>query len=137
VLVDGNDLLAVVAATSEAVERARRGGGPTLIEALTYRMGPHTTTDDAKRYRHDDDVADWHPRDPLERVRRYLAAEGQWDERWQAELEASASDMVEAAVAEAEALPALTESEIFDAMFETPTSALEAQRRLAMRDRGA
>ena len=72
VLVDGNDLLAMVAVTREAVARARGGAGPTLIEALTYRMGPHTTTDDAARYRPGDDVEEWRTRDPIDRVRRYL-----------------------------------------------------------------
>ena len=134
VLVDGNDLLAVVAATTEAVDRARRGDGPTLIEALTYRMGPHTTTDDARRYRHDDDVAEWHPRDPLERVRRYLEAAGKWGEEWQSELEEAASEAVEDAVATAEAMPAFSSDEIFDAMYETPTMALLEQQRLARRD---
>jgi len=134
VLVDGNDLLAVVAATTEAVDRARRGEGPTLIEALTYRMGPHTTTDDARRYRHDDDVAEWHPRDPLQRVRRYLEAAGEWTEEWQSELEEAASAAVEDAVAAAEAMPAFTSDEVFDAMYESPTMALLEQRRLARRD---
>ena len=134
VLVDGNDLLAVVTATTEAVDRARAGGGPTLIEALTYRMGPHTTTDDARRYRHDDEVAEWHPRDPLERVKLYLESAGMWDPGWQAELEAAAGTAVEEAVAEAEALPALTSDEIFSAMYEAPTATLEEQRSLARRD---
>jgi len=133
-LVDGNDLLAVVAATAEAVDRARRGDGPTLIEALTYRMGPHTTTDDARRYRHDDDVAEWHPRDPLERVRRYLEAAGRWDAAWQSELEEAAAEAVEDAVATAEGMPAFTSDEIFAAMYETPTMALLEQQRLAHRD---
>jgi pyruvate dehydrogenase E1 component alpha subunit len=133
-LVDGNDLLAVVAAATEAVERARRGEGPTLIEALTYRMGPHTTTDDARRYRHDDDVAEWHPRDPLERVRRYLEAAGEWDAEWQSELENAAAQTVEDAVAAAEAMPPLTSDEIFEAMYETATTSLLDQQRLARRD---
>lgn len=134
VLVDGNDLLAVVVAATEAVDRARNGAGPTLIEALTYRMGPHTTTDDTRRYRHDDDVAEWHPRDPLQRVRLYLEAAGMWDSAWQNELETAAAEAVEEAVAEAEALPALTAEEIFNAMYEIPTATLEEQRLLARRD---
>ncbi len=134
VLVDGNDLLAVVAATTQAIARARRGDGATLIEALTYRMGPHTTTDDARRYRHDDDVAEWHPRDPLERVRRYLEAAGEWSEQWQSELEEAASQAVEDAVATAEAIPPFTSDEIFTAMYKTPTMALLEQQRLARRD---
>ncbi len=70
-LVDGNDLLAVYDVAAKAVARAREGAGPTLIEALTYRIGPHTTTDDDKRYRQDTVVDEWRRQDPLDRVRAY------------------------------------------------------------------
>jgi len=84
--VDGNDLLAVYAAASEALERARRGDGPTLIEALTYRVGDHTTADDASRYRSAEEVEAWVERDPIARVRRYLSANGMWDEAREQEM---------------------------------------------------
>lgn len=74
--VDGNDVLAMLAATRIAAERARAGEGPTLIEAMTYRMGPHTTTDDPKRYRREQEVSEWKERDPLLRVERYLESRG-------------------------------------------------------------
>ena len=135
VLVDGNDLLAVVSVTSEAVARARAGEGATLIEALTYRMGPHTTTDDAGRYRGEGDLTTWAERDPLERVRRYLEAAGQWDAEWQAGVETDAHDVVEAAVAEAEALEPFTSDEIFEAMFSAPTTQLLEQQRMARGER--
>lgn len=70
--VDGNDILAVYAATSEAIDRARNGGGPTLIECVTYRVMMHTTADDPKRYRSDDEVELWKKRDPLPRYQNYL-----------------------------------------------------------------
>jgi pyruvate dehydrogenase E1 component alpha subunit len=70
--VDGNDVLAVYAAAKEAVDRARSGDGPTLIECLTYRMAVHTTADDPKRYRKDEEVQEWEKRDPLERFQKYL-----------------------------------------------------------------
>jgi pyruvate dehydrogenase E1 component alpha subunit len=70
--VDGNDILAVHAAAREAVDRARKGDGPTLIECLTYRMSVHTTADDPKRYREDKEVAKWEKRDPLKRFQKYL-----------------------------------------------------------------
>jgi len=70
--VDGNDVLAVYAAAKEAVDRARSGDGPTLIECLTYRMEVHTTADDPKRYRKDEEVAEWEKRDPLVRFQKYL-----------------------------------------------------------------
>jgi pyruvate dehydrogenase E1 component alpha subunit len=70
--IDGNDILAVIAATREAVEKARTGGGPSLIEAVTYRLAMHTTADDPKKYRSDEEVAEWEARDPLPRFRDYL-----------------------------------------------------------------
>jgi 2-oxoisovalerate dehydrogenase E1 component alpha subunit len=76
VRVDGNDVLAVYRATREAAELARAERTPTLIEAVTYRMGPHSTADDASRYRAEGQVEEWRTRDPLERYRRYLEAGG-------------------------------------------------------------
>jgi len=76
VRVDGNDLAALLVVLGEAVDRARRGGGPTLVEADTYRVQAHTNADDAGRYRSDDEVAQWLPRDPLLRLQRHLAATG-------------------------------------------------------------
>src|SRR4029077_7694847 len=75
VRVDGNDALAVLAATREAVERARRGDGPTLIEAGTYPLGPHSPADDPTRYRNGADEAAWRDRDPLARLAAFLASE--------------------------------------------------------------
>jgi pyruvate dehydrogenase E1 component alpha subunit len=101
VIVDGNDLLAVHAVTLQAVERARSGQGPTLIEARTYRMGPHTTADDPTRYVDPADRAVWEGRDPIDRVRRYLAAKGLWDDDvedvWAKEAAAEVDRAVEAA----------------------------------------
>lgn len=74
--VDGNDLAALLAVLGEAVDRARNGGGPSLIEAHTYRMQAHTNADDASRYRSGDEVRAWEPRDPLLRLRAYLTAAG-------------------------------------------------------------
>ncbi len=74
--VDGNDILAVYLAAREAVERARAGGGPTLIECVTYRLLMHTTADDPKRYRSDDEVEIWSKRDPLARFEKYLTDKG-------------------------------------------------------------
>ena len=128
VLVDGNDVLAVYEVTAAAVGKARRGSGPTLIEALTYRIGPHTTTDDAGRYRDEEHVAHWRQRDPLERVRRYLDAAAAWDEAWQSQIEEAEAQVIEEAVAEAEALAPLAAGEIFDAMYETLPSSLADQR---------
>jgi 2-oxoisovalerate dehydrogenase E1 component alpha subunit len=79
VAVDGNDVLAVAAATRQALDRARAGDGPSFIEALTYRMGPHTTADDPTRYREDSEVAAWRGRDPVARLRVHLESIGLLD----------------------------------------------------------
>lgn len=126
--VDGNDLFAVFEATREAVTRARLGGGPTLIEAVTYRVGPHTTADDPGRYRTEDDTEAWRRRDPLERVRLYLSERNRWTREWQDEVEAQASEEIERAVEAAEALPVPSVSDIFDGMFAEIPPILAEQR---------
>ncbi len=128
VLVDGNDLLAVYAVAAEAVDRARRGEGPTLIEALTYRMGPHTTADDDGRYRTDGEVAEWRDRDPVERMRAYLKSGNAWSEEWEQTVEDEASAEIEAAVDRAEALPPFPPGAAFDRALAVPSAALEDQR---------
>ncbi|MFQ5422362.1 MAG: pyruvate dehydrogenase (acetyl-transferring) E1 component subunit alpha [Phycisphaerae bacterium] len=108
--VDGNDLLAVIAATREAVAKARDGGGPTLIEAVTYRLGVHTTADDPKKYRTDEEVELWRPKDPLPRFQKYLQNKSLLDAKALALLEAEVTDEIAAAVEQAEAFePDLTE----------------------------
>lgn len=126
-LVDGNDLLAVYEASVEAVERARSGGGPTLIEAVTYRVGPHTTNDDPGRYRSADEEADAIAADPLARVRSYLTESGLWDDERQDRTERAASDAVDEAIAAAEALPVPGVDDVFGAVFATPSSTLRTQ----------
>ena len=88
VRVDGNDVLACLAVTRSALERARRGEGPTLVEAFTYRMGAHTTTDDPTRYRADEEREAWEAKDPILRVRTYLEKQGLADAAFFEELEA-------------------------------------------------
>lgn len=87
VRVDGNDVLACLAVTRSALERARRGEGPTLVEAFTYRMGAHTTSDDPSKYRRDEEREAWEAKDPILRVKAYMVAEGVADEAYFAELE--------------------------------------------------
>ncbi|GHC75586.1 pyruvate dehydrogenase (acetyl-transferring) E1 component subunit alpha [Streptomyces flavofungini] len=93
VRVDGNDVLACLAVTKWALERARGGAGPALIEAFTYRMGAHTTSDDPTRYRRDEERAAWEAKDPILRLRAYLTAEGHADEGFFAELEAESETL--------------------------------------------
>ena len=80
VRVDGNDILAVYRTAKEAVEKARKGAGPTLIEAVTYRLGPHSSSDDPTRYRTKEELEAWQRRDPIIRFRRYLEKKGLWSE---------------------------------------------------------
>src|SRR5690606_27575246 len=80
VAVDGNDVLAVYAATKEAVERARRGDGPSFMEAVTLRMGPHSSSDDPTRYRDEKLYEAWKKRDPIVRFRQYLEDKDLWSE---------------------------------------------------------
>ena len=129
VLVDGNDVAAVFEVVSEAVTRARSGEGPTLIEAVTYRLGPHTTADDPSRYRDEDDTVEWREKDPLERVRLLLDRAGGWTPEWQTDLETRAAGVIEEAVATAEALPLPTAEEMLLRMYEQPTSPIESQLR--------
>ena len=89
--VDGNDVLACYAVTSEALERARSGGGPTFIEAFTYRMGAHTTSDDPTRYRSAAEEQYWRDRDPIDRLLALMKAEDAVDDAWLAELDAEAT----------------------------------------------
>jgi pyruvate dehydrogenase E1 component alpha subunit len=102
VQIDGNDILAVYTVVAEAMKKAREGKGPTLIEAVTYRMGPHTTADDPKKYRSDDEVAYWKERDPIERFRKYLTEKKILDEKKEKEIDDEATKIVEDAVAESE-----------------------------------
>ena len=92
--VDGNDIFAVYAATKEAVDRARKGKGPTLIEAVTYRLGAHTTSDDPSVYRDDKEVDEWLPKEPLVRFKKYLIAQGLWSEEQEEQLRKELEDHV-------------------------------------------
>ena len=106
--VDGMDPIAVYLATSLAARRAREGKGPTLIEAMTYRYGPHATADDDTLYRSAEEVEEWKTKDPIERLRRFLERRGEWDERSGEKVALEVTDSVDSAITaiEAEPLPA-------------------------------
>ncbi|MCH7998037.1 MAG: thiamine pyrophosphate-dependent dehydrogenase E1 component subunit alpha [Chloroflexi bacterium] len=105
VTVDGNDVLAVYGAAREAVERARRGDGPTFIEAKTYRLVPHTSDDDDRRYRSREEVEEWSEKDPIPRFQAYLEGHGLLDEKTRDELAKKAAQAVDAATEYAEKAP--------------------------------
>ena len=100
--VDGNDILAVYAAAQEAVQRARTGGGPTLIECVTYRVAMHTTADDPTRYRSDEEVEKWSQRDPLPRFQKYLLDKGLLSEEKRLEVESTIMEEIQTAIDGAE-----------------------------------
>jgi pyruvate dehydrogenase E1 component alpha subunit len=126
--VDGNDVLAVYAVTRAAVERCRAGEGPTLVEAMTYRIGPHSTADDASRYRTDEEVAAWRERDPIERFARYLSAAGIADEAFRATCEEDADTWVGEIRRGITAVGAPPTLEVFDHAFADAPSTLARQR---------
>jgi len=129
VQVDGNDLFAVFKATKEAVERARGGGGPSLIEAVTYRLADHTTADDARRYRDPKEVEAWQGKDPVIRLRKFLDAKKLWSDAQQTKLEEEAKEMVVEVVKRAEHIEKPTIADIFDYTFaELPAELLKQKQ---------
>ncbi len=127
--IDGNDVLACLAAMRWALDHARRGRGPVFLEAVTYRMGPHTTSDDPTRYRDAEELERWRARDPLTRLEAYLRAEGAFDDAFAAEVtetgDAFAAEM-RRAVLSAETRPAI---EILDNVYAEPHAGIDRQRR--------
>jgi pyruvate dehydrogenase E1 component alpha subunit len=126
--VDGNDVIAVRQATSLALERARAGEGPRLIEALTYRLADHTTADDATRYRSDADVSDHWREDPLARMRGFLTAHADWDRDKEASLVEECRNLVEEAVAAYLATPPQPPEAMFDFLYAELPESLRQQR---------
>ena len=125
--VDGNDLLAAYAATQEAREKAVGGGGPTLIEAVTYRFGPHTTADDPTKYRKDEEVEEWKALDPVIRLQKYLVGRGLWTESLEKKNREEAEEIINRAVTEAEAMPAPRIEDIFQYTYAEMTPVLKEQ----------
>ncbi|HJV66520.1 MAG TPA: pyruvate dehydrogenase (acetyl-transferring) E1 component subunit alpha [Geomonas sp.] len=129
VQVDGNDVFAVYSAASEALEKARSGGGPTFIECLTYRMADHTTADDAGRYRSPEDVASWRAKDPVLRLERFLESRGRWTAGKGSEVKTWATGMIDEAVQQMEAIPPPGAAELFDGTLDTLTVRQESERK--------
>ncbi|GAA3633516.1 pyruvate dehydrogenase (acetyl-transferring) E1 component subunit alpha [Microlunatus ginsengisoli] len=124
VRVDGNDVLAMHAVTSDALERARSGNGPTFIEAYTYRMGAHTTSDDPTKYRLADELEHWRLKDPIERVRAYLTRSGAADDAFFAGVDDEAAALARDLRARCLALTAPSLVEAFDHVYATKTPLL-------------
>jgi pyruvate dehydrogenase E1 component alpha subunit len=127
--VDGNDVLAMVAAIKDAVDTARRGGGgPTFIEAVTYRLGAHSSADDPTHYRDGDVLAAWQKRDPLLRFGQWLTAEGVLAADAQAAARQRLTDEIRAAIAAEEAVGPPPAASLFDHVFHQPTWLLDEQK---------
>ncbi|HEU4538378.1 MAG TPA: thiamine pyrophosphate-dependent enzyme, partial [Polyangiaceae bacterium] len=131
--VDGNDALATHAAVAGALARARAGGGPTFLECVTYRLGPHSSSDDPSRYRRDDEVEAWRRRDPLPRLRRYLEGAGLWAEADEGALDAALDAEIAAAIDAAEAAPPPDRASLFDDVYASPPWHLREQREQLLR----
>ncbi|TDW31373.1 pyruvate dehydrogenase (acetyl-transferring) E1 component subunit alpha [Cryobacterium psychrophilum] len=126
--VDGNDVAAMFAVTSAAVDRARSGQGPTLIEGLTYRIEAHTNSDDPSRYRNAADVDVWRGRDPIERLEKYLVSEGALSDSERASITQEAEDMA-AATRECMTVKAVVDPlELFEHVYANPRPAIAEQR---------
>jgi pyruvate dehydrogenase E1 component alpha subunit len=132
VQVDGNDVIAVRHAMEEALARARSGGGPTLIEALTYRLSDHTTADDATRYRSADEVAEAWRREPVARLREYLIAQGAWDRTQEERLLRECNEQVQAAAQAYLDTPPPGPEQMFDHLYAALPGPLAAQRAEAL-----
>jgi pyruvate dehydrogenase E1 component alpha subunit len=127
--VDGNDVLAMYAVVKEAAERARKGEGPTLIEAFTYRLGPHTTSDDPTIYRKNEEVEEWKKKDPLIRFKVYMETKGLWDDAKEAKLDEELEAFVKTTFEKVEKEgPIVSADEVFDFTYETLTDELKEQK---------
>ncbi len=134
VLVDGNDILAVYDVMRQAVERARAGQGPTLVETLTYRIGAHTTADDPTRYRRPEEVETWRARDPILRFQRFLQQRDLLSAEEDCQLREVIEEEINEAVRAAEALPPMAPDSIFDYSTATPSARLQEQRAELLRN---
>jgi pyruvate dehydrogenase E1 component alpha subunit len=128
--VDGNDILAVYVAAKEAVDRARSGGGPTMIECVTYRVMMHTTADDPKRYRTDEEVEKWIKRDPLPRFQQYMVDKALLTEEAVEAMETDVKTQIQTAVDKAEALAKdlVDPLDMFNHAFDEPPPHLVEQK---------
>jgi pyruvate dehydrogenase E1 component alpha subunit len=129
VQVDGNDLLAVYAVVKRAVDKARKGDGPTIIECITYRLGHHTTATGDEPYRAQSEIEKWIHRDPLERLRRYLEQRGLWSEQYEHEIEERVKNQIEQAVKKFEAFPRPSPQSIFRFTYDQEPAKLTEQER--------
>jgi 2-oxoisovalerate dehydrogenase E1 component alpha subunit len=137
VRVDGNDVYAVYSETLKALERARSGEGPTLIEAVTWRYGAHTTADDPSKYRNQAESLEQREFDPILRVVRHMKNQGFYDSEWIKSIEDEAAREIDEAVAGMEQFPEANPANIFDHVFARPTWQIQEQKKAYLRMIGA
>ena len=136
VRVDGNDVLAVYRTVEDAVKKARNGGGPTLIEAVTYRMGPHSSSDDPTRYRTKEELEEWQRRDPITRFRRYLEKKRIWSESDEKKAKEDANHEIDETIAYAEKIPRPALETLFTDVYANMPWHLEEQLRELQEEKG-
>ncbi len=129
--VDGNDVPALFEVVSMALEKARNGGGPTLIEALTYRLHDHTTADDATRYRRQEELEEARSKEPIERLKRYLVQEKLWSDTEEKEWQQTCASKVEQAVQEYTQTAPASIDDMFDYLYADIPADLVDQRTVA------
>ena len=130
--VDGNDAVAMHVAMTDAVERARTGGGARVIEALTYRLSDHTTADDATRYRPEEEVSDSWKRDPVVRLRTWLGANGWWSKDDEEAMVEEIRDRIETARTAVEKMPAQSATDLVDDLYGKLPEPLSGDREMLM-----
>lgn len=136
VRVDGNDIFAVYATTQAAAEKARRGDGPTLIEAVTYRIGAHSTSDDPRGYREEQEVEEWKGKDPLVRFKAYLLANDYWSEEEDARLGRELKDEIQNAFRKAEKIAEPDMGTLFEDVFDVVPWHLQEQQAEILEEAG-
>lgn len=129
VLVDGNDVFAVFKVVKDAIEKARSGKGPTLIECYTYRMQNHTTADDWKRYRSEEEVERWKKKDPVERLKKYMEEEGIWNEAYENKVWDDARTQVSEATRKFESAEPPSPLDMFNDVYAELPPEIEEQRK--------
>lgn len=125
--VDGNDIFAMYAVTKEAIDRARNGEGPTLIEAYTYRLGAHTTADDPTVYRDEAEVKEWEKKDPIDRLFKYLVKNDLWSDEEDQAYKKDREDFVKSEFKKVEQSPEVTLDEVFDYVYAERTPLLQEE----------
>jgi TPP-dependent pyruvate/acetoin dehydrogenase alpha subunit len=125
--VDGNDILAMIAVVREEAALCRAGEGPVFLESVTFRVGPHSTSDDPTRYRAEDEVEEWRKRDPIQRFQAYLRVRGLLTDELEEEVATAAKEEIQAAIKSAEKVPLPDPRTIFEDVYAEMPAMLEEQ----------